>query len=81
MVSNKILFKEQQKVVMEYLKKFRKDVFSMKNDLEEDKDCILPNISVPIEKLKEYLKEVYGFTNEQLLESNSTSTLLCSKQI
>jgi len=54
MISHKILFKEQQKSVMDHLKKYRREVFSL---VDKSDDPALPPVSDAIKKLKEYLSE------------------------
>jgi hypothetical protein len=79
MISHKILFKEQQKSVMDHLKKYRREIFLLK---DKSDDCILPPLSDALKKLKEYLNENNRETVEEIqFASNQTATSsLCLKQ-
>lgn len=79
MISHKILFKEQQKSVMDHLKKYRREIFLLKDKSDH---CILPPLSDALKKLKEYLNENNGETVEEIqFAPNQTATSsLCLKQ-
>jgi len=71
MISHKILFKEQQKSVMDHLKKYRREIFLLK---DKSDDCILPPLSDALKKLKEYLSENNGEAVEEIqFESKPTA--------
>lgn len=63
MISHKILFKEQQKSVMDHLKKYRREIFSLNNKADNP---VLPPLSEALGKLREFLNENYGEKVEEI---------------